>query len=383
MDTISSPNPAADPLGASFDIVARQDATEQAVTALQTDVEGVKSRLDRVSLAAARPVLDGAAPVPTIQLKSFVDGYLRKGYEAELKSLSGAVAADGGYAVPRQIDALIAAQLKRMSPIRAISQVVQVGTAGYRKLITTSGAASGWVSETGSRPETQTPKFAEIVPPSGELYANPAASQAMLDDAAFNLEAWLANEIASEFARAEGAAYVGGTGTNQPKGFLSVPTALTTDATRVFGTLQHVVSNNATGFDISPELKLIDLVHALRPGHRQGAVFVMNSSTLAVVRKLKAADGSFLWQPGIMEGQPARLLGYPVVEAEDMPDVAANAFPIAFGNFQNGYLITERASTSILRDPYTNKPFVNFYATKRVGGQVLDSDAIKLLKISL
>ncbi|MEP6868461.1 MAG: phage major capsid protein [Novosphingobium sp.] len=387
MDTISSPNPAADPLsdplGTSFDIVARQDATEQAVTALQTDVEGVKSRLDRVSLAAARPVLAGAAPVPSIQLKSFVDGYLRKGYEAELKSLSGAVSADGGYAVPRQIDALIAAQLKRMSPIRAISQVVQVGTAGYRKLITTSGAASGWVSETGARPETQTPKFAEIVPPSGELYANPSASQAMLDDAAFNLEAWLANEIASEFARAEGAAYVGGTGTNQPKGFLSVPTALTTDATRVFGTLQHVVSNNATGFDISPELKLIDLVHALRPGHRQGAVFVMNSSTLAVVRKLKAADGSFLWQPGIMEGQPARLLGYPVVEAEDMPDVAANAFPIAFGNFQNGYLITERASTSILRDPYTNKPFVNFYATKRVGGQVLDTDAIKLLKISL
>jgi HK97 family phage major capsid protein len=383
MDTISSPNPTADPLGASFDIVARQDATEQAVTALQTDVEGVKSRLDRVSMAAARPVLDGAAPTPTIQLKSFVDGYLRKGHEAELKSLSGAVAADGGYAVPRQIDALITAQLKRMSPIRAISQVVQVGSAGYRKLITTSGAASGWVSETGARVETQTPKFAEIVPPSGELYANPAASQAMLDDAVFNLEAWLANEIASEFARAEGAAYVGGTGTNQPKGFLSVPTALTSDATRTFGTLQHVVSGNATGFDVSPELKLIDLVHALRPGHRQGAVFVMNSSTLAVVRKLKAADGSFLWQPGIMEGQPARLLGYPVVEAEDMPDVAAAAFPIAFGNFQNGYLITERSSTTILRDPYTNKPFVNFYATKRVGGQVLDSDAIKLLKISL
>lgn len=383
MDTITpTADPAADPLNASFDIVARQDATDQAVGELRSDVDDVKSRLDKVSRAAARPVLDGAAPAPSIQVKSFVDGYLRKGLESELKSLSGAVSADGGYAVPREIDAMIAAQLKRMSPIRAISQVVQVGTAGYRKLITTSGVASGWVSETATRPETQTPKFAEVVPPSGELYANPATSQAMLDDAAFVLENWLSNEIASEFARAEGASFVNGTGTNQPKGFLAAPTALTTDATRAFGTLQYIASGNATGFDTGPELKLIDLVHSLRPGHRQGAVFVMNSATLAVVRKLKAADGSFLWQPGLMEGQPARLLGYPVIEAEDMPDVAASAFPIAFGNFRNGYLIAERSATTILRDPYTNKPFVHFYATKRIGGQVLDSDAIKLLKIS-
>ncbi len=378
MDTM----PPVAPLDDSFDLVARQDASEAAISDLQTDVEDVKSRLDRVSRAASRPVLDGAAPVPTMELKSFVEGYLRHGRESEIKSLSGMVSADGGYAVPREIDQMIVAQLKRISPIRSIAQVVQVGTAGYRKLVTTNGVASGWVSETGTRPETQTPKFAEIAPPSGELYANPAASQAMLDDAAFNLEEWLSNEIASEFARAEGAAFVGGTGTNQPKGFLAAPAAATIDATRAFGTLQFISSGNATGFDTTPELKLIDLVHALRPGHRQGAVFVMNSATLAVVRKLKAADGSFLWQPGIMEGQPARLLGYPVVEAEDMPDVAASAFPVAFGNFRNGYLITERTATSILRDPYTNKPFVNFYATKRVGGQVLDSDAIKLLKIS-
>ncbi|PLK27411.1 phage major capsid protein [Novosphingobium sp. TH158] len=371
-----------DTLDTSFDIVARQDACDAAIEGLRTDVEDVKSRLDKVSRAAARPVLDGAAPVPSVEVKSFVDGYLRLGREAEVKSLSGAVAADGGFAVPREIDERISAQLRKMSPIRGIAQVVQVGTAGYRKLVTTTGVASGWVSETGARPETQTPKFAEIVPPSGELYANPAASQAMLDDAAFNLEEWLAGEIAAEFARAEGAAYVSGTGTNQPRGFLSAPTAATADATRAFGTLQFIGSGNATGFDTAPELKLIDLVHALKPGHRQGAVFVMNSATLSVVRKLKAADGSFLWQPGIMEGQPARLLGYPVVEAEDMPDVAANAFPIAFGNFRNGYLITERTATTILRDPYTNKPFVHFYATKRVGGQVLDSDAIKLLKIS-
>ncbi|SFF73896.1 phage major capsid protein, HK97 family [Novosphingobium sp. CF614] len=366
-------------LDASFDLVTRQEATEQAVDALRGDVEDVRTRLDRVSRAAARPLIEGA---PSIEVKGFVDGYLRRGRETELKSISGTVPADGGYAVPREIDAMISARLKNISPIRAIAQVVQTGSAGYRKLITTGGTASGWVSETGARDETATPSFAEIAPPSGELYANPAASQAMLDDAMFDVEAWLADEIAMEFARAEGAAFINGTGTNQPKGFLTAQTSAAGDSARGFGTLQYVVSGNATGFDTAPELKLIDLVHALKGGHRQGASWVMNARTLAVVRKLKAADGSFLWQPGLMEGQPNRLLGYPVVEAEDMPDVAANACPIAFGNFRAGYLIAERSATSILRDPFTNKPFVHFYATKRIGGQVLDSDAIKLLKIA-
>lgn len=369
-------------LDASFDLVARQDATDQAVEMLRGDVDEVKSRLDRVSRAAARPLI-GASASSSPEVKGFIDGYLRFGREAELKSISGAVPGDGGYAVPREIDALIAAQLKKLSPIRSIAQVVQTGTAGYRKLITNSGTASGWVSETAARPMTNTPSFTEIAPPTGELYANPAASQSMLDDAAFDLETWLASEIAMEFARAEGAAFISGTGTNQPKGFLGALTAATGDATRAFGTLQFVASGNATGFDVAPELKMIDLVHSLKAGHRQGASWVMNSATLAVVRKLKASDGSFLWQPGLMEGQPNRLLGYPVVEAEDMPDVAAGAFPIAFGNFRAGYLIAERSATSILRDPFTNKPFVHFYATKRIGGQVLDSDAIKLLKISV
>jgi len=376
-----TPTPDTAALDASFDIVARQDAADAALGALRSDVDEVKSRLDRVSRAAARPAI-GTAGTVSPELKGFVDGYLRHGRESELKSISGAVATDGGYAVPREIDALIAAQLKLISPIRAIAQVVQTGTAGYRKLVTSGGSASGWVSEVAARPETTTPKFNEIAPPMGELYANPAASQAMLDDAQFDLEGWLANEIAMEFARAEGAAFVNGSGTNQPKGFLGAPTSTAADAARAFGTLQFIASGNATAFDTAPELKLIDLVHSLKAGHRQGACFVMNSKTLAVVRKFKAADGSFLWTPGLLDGAPARLLGYPVVEAEDMPDVAAGVFPIAFGNFRNGYLIAERKATTILRDPFTNKPFVNFYATKRIGGQVLDSDAIKLLKIS-
>ena len=374
--------PPVEALDSSFDLVARQDATDAAVTALRSDVDDVKSRLDRVSRAASRPVIGDTSSAPSIEVKGFIEGYLRRGRETELKSISGAVPGDGGYAVPREIDALIASRLKNISPIRAIAQVVQTGTAGYRKLITTGGTASGWVSETATRGETATPNFAEIAPPTGELYANPAASQAMLDDAGFDVQSWLADEIAMEFARAEGAAFINGTGVNQPKGFLKADVSTAGDAARAFGSLQYLVSGNATGFNTAPELKLIDLVHALKAAHRQGASWVMNSATLAVVRKLKAADGSFLWQPGLMDGQPNRLLGYPVMEAEDMPDVAAGTYPIAFGNFRAGYLIAERSATSILRDPFTNKPFVHFYATKRIGGQVLDSDAIKLLKIS-
>lgn len=367
-------------LEASFDLVQRQDQAEQAIGALRSDVDEVKARLDRVGRAAARPALAGNDASP--EVKGFVDGYLRRGSVAQVKSLSGDTPGEGGYAVPREIDALVARQLTEISPIRRLAQVVQVGSAGYRKLVSTGGTASGWVGETDARPETDTPVFAEIAPPTGELYANPAASQTMLDDAAFDLESWLSSEIAMEFARAEGAAFVNGSGVDQPLGFLSSPTSAADDAARAFGTLQFVASGDATGFAELADLTLIDLVHKLKAGHRQGASWVMNSATLATVRKLKTSDGAFLWQPGLIEGQPDRLLGYPVVEAEDMPDVAENSFPIAFGNFRAGYLIAERNATRILRDPFTNKPFVHFYATRRVGGKVLDSSAIKLLKIA-
>lgn len=380
MDT-ETITPAIDPAEASFDIVARQDKAEADIAALRSDVDEVKARVDKIGKAAARPALAGATDSP--EVKGFVDGYLRRGSTAEVKSLSTGVPADGGYSVPRQIDAAIARELTAISPIRAIAQVVQTGTSGYRKLVSTGGTTSGWVSETAARPETDTPQFAEIAPPSGELYANPAASQAMLDDAAFDLEAWLASEIAMEFARSEGAAFVNGSGFDQPEGFLNAPATVAGDGARPFGTLQYIGSGDAAGLGADPDLKLIDLVHTLKAGHRQGASFVMNSATLAQVRKLKTADGAFVWQPGLVEGQPDRLLGYPVVEAEDMPDVAAGTFPIAFGNFRAGYLIAERSATQILRDPFTNKPFVHFYATKRVGGQVLDSGAIKLLKIEV
>jgi HK97 family phage major capsid protein len=368
----------ADALEASFEALERED---EDVAALREEVAGLKARVDAQAVAGARPALSGAKS----ESSPFVERYLRKGLEAgvELKAMSGATDAAGGYAVPEELDAQIERTLSAISPIRAIANVVKVGSAGYRKLVTTGGTPSGWVAETAARPETGTPDFMEIAPPFGDLYANPAASQAMLDDAAFDVEAWLAGEIATEFARAEGAAFVAGNGTSRPKGFLAAPNSIDADGVRAFGTLQFIKTGVAGGFPASnPQDKLIDLVQTLRSPYRQGAVFVMNSATAAGIRKFKTADGAFLWQPGLVGGQPDTLLGYPVVEAEDMPDVAANALSIAFGNFRAGYLIAERAETQILRDPYTNKPFVHFYATKRVGGQVMNSEAIKLLKFA-
>ncbi len=367
-----------DALEASFEALERED---EDVAALRDEVAALKARVDAQAVAGARPALSGAKG----ESSPFVERYLRKGLEAgvELKALSGASDSAGGYAVPEELDSAIERTLTAISPIRAVANVVKVGSAGYRKLVTTGGTPSGWVAETAGRPETDTPVFAEIAPPFGELYANPAASQAMLDDAAFDVEAWLANEIATEFARAEGAAFVSGNGTNRPKGFLAAPTSAAVDGVRPFGTLQFLTTGVAGGFPASnPQDKLIDFVQTLRSPYRQGAAFVMNSATAARIRKFKTADGAFLWQTGLVAGQPDTLLGYPVVEAEDMPDVAADALAIAFGNFRAGYLIAERAETQILRDPFTNKPFVHFYATKRVGGQVMNSEAIKLLKFA-
>jgi HK97 family phage major capsid protein len=363
-----------DKLEASFEALEQSHVEAEG---LRAEVAQLKARLS----ASERPLLSGAKS----EVSPFVERYLRRGLEhgVELKAMSGATDAAGGYAVPEEIDAAIERTLSAISPIRAIASVVKVGSAGYRKLVTSGGTPSGWASETGARAETNTPVFQEVAPPFGELYANPAASQAMLDDAAFDVEAWLAEEIAREFARAEGAAFVAGNGINKPKGFLAAPTAETGDDVRPFGTLQVLKTGLAGGFPASnPQDRLIDLVQALRSPYRQGAVFVMNSATAARIRKFKTQDGAFLWQAGLVSGQPDTLLGYPVVEAEDMPDVAADALSIAFGNFKAGYLIAERTETQILRDPFTNKPFVHFYATRRVGGQVMNSEAIKLLKFA-
>ena len=382
-----------DPLDQSFagaDELAALKAEVAGLAGLKAGMADLKAKLDGATVAAGRPALSTAmsgtkADARSGEVRRFVDQYLRGGTIAgvEVKAVDGVAPATGGYAIPREIDATIDSTLAAISPIRAIANVVTIGTAGYRKLVTVGGIASGWASEDGARADTATPTFAEVAPPMGDLFANPAATQLMLDDAAFNVEAWLGQEIASEFARAEGAAFVNGDGVNKPRGFLAAPVSAAGDGTRAFGTLQFLATGSDGAFPASePEDRLVDLVQSLRAPYRQGASFVMNSSTLAVIRKMKTAEGAFLWQPGLAAGRPDTLLGYPVVDAEDMPDIAAGSFSIAFGNFRAGYLITQRGETAILRDPYTAKPFVHFYATRRIGGMVANSEAIKLMKFA-
>ena len=374
--------------------MAYETKADAVVTAAETPadfnagLEALRAEVKQDLQAMSRRVIGAPMLAASFEKKGesvFGGSYLRKGIEAglETKRLSMGVAAEGGLAVPMEIDQRIETTLKQVSPIRQIADVVKVGSSSYRKLVAVGGVASGWVAETAGRPETATPVFAEVAPPTGEIYANPAATQAMLDDAMFDVEAWLAREIAPEFARAESVAFVSGTGVAQPKGFLTYPVATAGDATRPFGTLQYVASGAAGAFAASnPADRLIDLVHALRTPYRQGAVWVMNSNTIAAVRKFKDTTGDFIWRAGMQDGEHSTLLGYPVVEVDAMPDIGANSLSIGFGQFGSAYVVAERGETAVLRDPYSNKPFVHFYATRRVGGALVNSEALKLMRFS-
>lgn len=355
-------------------------AIADAIAALKAEVKQELAALARSR--AGSPVLAGTARATG---SAFADLYLRKGLEAgfEAKKLSVGVPGEGGLAVPLEIDQRIETTLKTISPIRSIADVVKVGTSTYRKLVAVGGFASGWVAEAAARPETATPTFAEVAPPIGEIYANPAATQPMLDDAMFDVESWLATEIAIEFARAESVAFVSGSGSGQPRGFLTYPVATAGDSTRPFGTVQVVPSGAAGAFAATnPADRLIDLMHSLRTPYRQGAVWVMNSNTIAAIRKFKDSTGDFIWRPGLEPGAASTLFGYPVVEVDAMPDIAANSLSIGFGQFRSAYVIAERGETAVLRDPYSNKPFVHFYATRRVGGALVNSEALKLMRFS-
>lgn len=295
---------------------------------------------------------------------------------------------DGGYALPQEIDDEIDKLLLDQSPMRRICKVVPISTPDYHKLVNLGGTTSGWVGETDARPGTNTPTLAKLTPYMGEIYANPAATQQSLDDLGFDVAAFLTENIAEEFSAQEGEAFLIGDGNKKPKGLLTYATSTDNDAARAFGTLHHVKTADAAGFitptaTASPADCLVNLLYSVRKPYRQGSVWLMNSNTLAVVSKFKdAVNGLPIWQRGLADGQPSTLLGYPIEEDENMPDIGAGALPIAFGNFKKAYTIVDRIGVRTLRDPFTNKPYVNFYSTKRIGGMLVNSQAVKLLKIS-
>ena len=351
-------------------------------------IADLKSAIQELEKKMNRPGVAGETDPLKAEHKQAFARFMRKGVEDGLGELQAkayniTTDGDGGYAVPEELDRDILSKLVDVSPIRQIATVRTVSTSDYKKLVNTRGTASGWVDEDDARTATNSSSFSQVTPFMGELYAYPQATQQMLEDVFFNAEQWIVDEVSTEFSRVEGAAFVSGDGTKKPKGFLSYTTAATADSSRAFGTLQHIVSGAAADWAASnPQDKLLDVVYALKAGFRTNARWVMNKGILGEIRKFKATDGSYLWRPGLEAGQPDTLLGYGITEAEDMPAKAANALSIAFGDFRRGYLIVDRIGTQTLRDPYTNKPYVGFYVRKRVGGCVVDSEAIKLLKFS-
>ena len=369
--------------------MAGDPLTEDKLDRINQAIDEQRRLVDELVMKASRPQLGGspATSAAAMQHKSAFEGYVRHGQDAGLralehKALSGGSDPDGGYLVPQVTETEIMRHVRDISPIRAISGIREVSTTTYRKPFATSGAGAGWVAETGNRLETATPTLAELSYPTMELYAMPAATGALLDDSAVNIDEWIAEEVRIAFAEQEGAAFVTGNGTNKPRGFLDYTKVA--NGSWTWGNLGYLATGNDGTFDASnPSDDLVDLIYALRSGYRANAHWVMNRSVQAEIRKFKDTEGNYLWQPGAQAGAAPTLMNYPIAESEDMPSIGSNAYAIAFGDFRRGYLVVDRVGIRVLRDPYSSKPYVLFYTTKRVGGGVQDFDAIKLLKFGV
>ncbi|KCZ85861.1 phage major capsid protein, HK97 family [Hyphomonas adhaerens MHS-3] len=337
----------------------------------------IDRRLEALSLKMARPEA-GAAPAAEPDARTEAWGrYLRQGDDSglaklDVKALNTGTDAQGGYVAPPELDRLIEARLLAASPMRQIATVRQTSAGTYRKPVSL-GAAASWVAEEGARTETTHSGLALLEFPAGELYAMPAATQALLEDSYADIDAWLADEVENAFAAQESAAFVTGDGTNKPKGFLDYE--IVAEASHVWGKVGSVAGDFGAA---NAADQLIDLIYTPKSQFRANGRFVMNRRTVSAVRKLKDGDGRYLWQPGT-GGDPATILGYPVTEVEDMPDIGSGNAAIAFGDFRRFYLIADRQGARVLRDPFSAKPYVLFYTTKRVGGGVQNFDAAKVM----
>ncbi len=368
---------------------------EEKVDRINGALDAQMKRIDELALKSARPLLEGSrldggrarhSDHAAREHKSAFDAYVRSGEATALrqiktKAMSAGSNADGGYLVPTELEHEIGQRLAAISPIRAIASVREISGGVYKKPFMTAGPATGWVGETDSRTQTTSPPLDALSFPAMELYAMPAATATLLDDSAVNIDEWIASEVELTFAVQEGAAFVNGDGSSKPKGFLQYDTVA--NASWAWSKLGYVASGASAAFpDDDPSDLLVDLIYALKAGYRQNGTFVMNRKTQAAIRKFKDTGGAYLWQPPAQAGGRASLMTFPLVEAEDMPDIAANSLSIAFGDFKRGYPIVDRLGVRVLRDPYSAKPHVLFYTTKRVGGGVQDFDAIKLVKFA-
>lgn len=347
-----------------------------------SDLDKLKDELVTELKGLKRPNGAGGPSKEQTEHKQAFGQFMRKGHEdglreLERKALNTATDEDGGFAVPEELDRNLIELARDAVVMRQECRVISVGGTGYTKLANLGGATSGWVGEQEARPATGTPKLQKVSPVWGEVYANPQATGVMLDDAFFDVEAWLAAELQQEFSEQEEAAYSYGNGVNKPRGLFAYGTEAQNDKTRTFGKLEHMVAS-APGLVADD---LIKLIHTLRKPYRSGSKWMMNGLSVMAARLLKDDQGNYLWRPGLTEDAPSILLGYGVAENEEMPDIAAGVQALAFGNFKRAYTILDRIGTRVLRDPYTNKPFVGFYTTKRVGGMLENDQAVKMLQM--
>lgn len=369
----------------------------------------MKRQIETLETRAARPGGPGTPPVGTPEEREYRSAFFNwvrnprdQAHEMRLRDVARQITVKangddleqraaqvitstgsaGGFALPEQIAQQIARLSVDISPIRQIARVVTVGTPDYKELFDTNGAGFEWVGENGTRSQTNTPNLAEVAPTFGMASARPRSTEEALDDLFFDVESWLIMSAAEAIAQGEGTAFVSGDGTNKPTGFLAGPTPVTTsDASRAFGTLQYIASGQAAALPTSADI-FHDMVYALRARYRANARWVTSKAVLASLRKYKDTTNQYLWQPSLQIGQPDTFLGFPITEAEDMPAVGANVFPVAFGDFNEGYLIADRVGMRMTRDEITLPGFVQFYIRKRVGGKIRNSQAIKLLKIA-
>lgn len=337
----------------------------------------IDRRLEALSLKMARPEAGVGADPAEDEHREGWTRYLRTGDDSaisgrELKSLNTGTGSEGGHVAPPELDRLIEARLMAASPMRQIATVRQTSAGVYKKPVGL-GAAAQWVGEEAARPQTAVTGLDLLEFPAGELYAMPAATQALLEDAYADIDAWLADEVEIAFAAQESAAFVSGNGVAKPKGFLDY--TIVAESSHTWGQIGSVAGDFA---EADAADQLIDLIYAPKSQFRANGRFVMNRRTVSAVRKLKDGDGRYLWQPG-SGGEAATVMGYPVTEMEDMPDIGEGNAAIAFGDFKRFYLIADRQGARVLRDPFSAKPYVLFYTTKRVGGGVQNFDAVKVM----
>lgn len=361
---------------------------------IEEELQKREARLSELEAKANRPQMGaGQFDDPeTRERRAAFDKYVRKGLDADLRALETkndpiavqtGINAQGGYAIPPEYYRDIFTLLGADSPMRAVCDVRVVGNPNIVQLVDVGGTTTGWVGETSQRPQTNTPQLTQVTPTWGEIYAFPFASQWSLDDIYFDVEDWLINSVGREFAKQENIAFTTGNGTNKPKGLFAVDMNTTGDDSRDFGTFQYLKTGVADGMPPTSggfgDL-LIDTVTALKSRYYSRARWMMTRKTLAEVRKLKDSNNNYLWQPGLQSGEPNTILGFPYTYNDDMPQIGANALPIAFGDFRESYIIMDRTGIYVRRDDLTNKPWVGFYTTKRVGNMILNSEAVKFIK---